>query len=255
MSKEEEKYEFSWLDNPSVVTSIIIMLISFIIILSQSFLVNNELTTFAVMSNVINHNSIYLLALVYFILIKFNFGKKYFNYLNLVLILLYLFISVTSLLTLFQTFSLIKIFSLLLNLSIFTYLFHTMLKGTRVWREFGLSKSIFNDITNDMYFYLVVVLSMILLALNLIFTTSFNGTVLTMLDSIYIIMFSRYIYLFGAYLDHKSTRPELNLNDMKDSALHVVSEIVEKTEETFEKVSGEANKKSAKKTSKSRGDK
>lgn len=204
------------------------------------------MTTFAIISNVINHNSIYLIALVYFVLLKTSFGKKYFNYLNLCLIIFYLIISITSFLTLFQTFSLLKIVSLFMNVSIFTYLFHTLLKETRIWKEFGLSKSIFNEITNDMYFYLVVVLSVILLALNLIFTTSFGGTILTMFDTVYIIMFARYVYLFGMYLDNKKN--SIDLEEVKKEVKKVVAEIVDKAETVVEKKVSVAKKAPAKKT-------
>lgn len=261
MNKKEENLEFGWLDNPSTIVDVIILLIAFVVLLSQSLAVNNGTSTFAVMSNVINHNSIYLISLVYFISLKTKFGKKYFNYLNLFLIILYLIISITSLLTLFQSFSLLKIVALLMNVSIFTYLFHTLLKGTRLWKEFGLSRSICNEITNEMYFYVVVVLSVILLALKLIFTTSFGGTILTMFDTIYIILFSRYVYLFGMYLENKNT---VDVDEIKEKVERAVSEMIEKTKKTVTKktsVKKATTKKTttkkvpAKKTSKSRGDK
>ena len=251
MNKREEEYEFSWLDNPNLVTDIIIALIAFIVILSQSFAVNNSMTTFAIISNVVNHNSIYLMSLIYFILLKTSFGKKYFNYLNLFLIVFYLIISITSFLTLFQSFSLLKIITLIMNVSIFTYLFHTLLRGTKVWKEFGLSKSIFNEITNDIYFYEIVVLSVILLALNLINTTSFGGAILTMLDTIYIIMFSRYVYLFGIYLDEKSSKSSVNLDAVKDVVEKKVAEIVDKAEDVVKSTAKKSTTKKsmAKKTS------
>ena len=55
-----EKEEF-WYDNPNIVTNLIIGLIAIIVILSQSFAINNNLTTGEILRNIINHNSIYFI--------------------------------------------------------------------------------------------------------------------------------------------------------------------------------------------------
>ena len=86
--EKNKKKENSWYHNGSKIVNVIILTILLIIVCSQSFANSNgfSLTLFG---SVINHNSVYLFVLIYFILIRFNFGKKYFNYLNLILIFLY----------------------------------------------------------------------------------------------------------------------------------------------------------------------
>ena len=79
MELEKKQIEIEWYDNPLIVTNIIIGLIAIIIILSQSFAINNNLSTQAILRSIINHNSIYLIVLVYFVALKTNIGKKYFD--------------------------------------------------------------------------------------------------------------------------------------------------------------------------------
>jgi len=232
MNNESSRHEFSWLDDAGLIVYVIIGIIVSTIILSQSFAINNNLGAYEILNNVINHNSIYLLSLIYFVSLKTAFGKKYFNYLNLFLIILYLITSITSLLTIFQTFSLTSLISLTLNISLFTYLFHMFFRRTRVWKEFKLDKSPFNDITNDAYFYIVVILAVILLSLNLILATSVDGVVVTMLDTLYIIMFGRYIYLYGLFLEKKEKTifGNKDLSAVKDATKELVDDIISKGE-------------------------
>ena len=140
MELEKKPVEVEWYDNPSIVTSIIIGLIAIIIILSQSFAINNNLSTQAILSSIINHNSVYLIVLVYFIALKTRVGKRYFDFLNVFLCLLYFITAITSILTLFQSFSLETLLGCLLHFVLFIYLFHTLFRRTRVWKEFHLKK-------------------------------------------------------------------------------------------------------------------
>lgn len=227
MDLEEKKKEIEWYDNPSIVTSLIVGLIVLIIILSQSFAINNNLTTVEIFRNILNHNSVYLLVLVYFVMLKMRFGKQYFNYLNLFLMLLYFLTTITSLLTVFQSFSLATLLSLAIHGILIVYLVHTFFRDTRVWKDFGLGKSPFNELTNDWYFYSIMLLSVVFLAVNLISTTTFDGTVLALLDCIYAILFARYIYLYRNFLDQKKKKIEASGN---------FSEYREKVKDTIETV-------------------
>ena len=83
MSKS--KNDIKWYDSGNFITNLIIIVIALIVISSQSFAVNGD-NTLALFSSVINHNTIYLLVLVYFFTLKIDFGKKYFNYMNLFLL-------------------------------------------------------------------------------------------------------------------------------------------------------------------------
>mgnify|MGYP001624598965 FL=1 len=106
MEIKKKQVEVEWYDNPGIVTNIIIALIAVIIILSQSFAINNNLSTETILRSIINHNSVYLIVLVYFVALKTKIGKKYFDFLKWFLILLYFIIGLIFILTLFQSFSL-----------------------------------------------------------------------------------------------------------------------------------------------------
>lgn len=244
MNLEEKKVEVEWYDNPSTITNMLLELIILIIILSQSFAINNNMSSADILRSILNHNSVYLLVLVYFGLLKTKTGKKYFDFLNLFLILLYSIITITSLLTVFQSFTLNTILSLAINSLLILYFVHTFLRGTRIWKEFKLAKSPFNEITNSGYFYSIMVFSIILLAVNLISTTSFDGTVLSLLDCVYIILLSRYVYLYYSYLDSKkkNINNEGNFSQYKEIIKEKVDDIIvenkldEKMEAAKEKV-------------------
>ena len=98
----KEKENVSLFDDPDKVTGLIIGLILIIIILSQSFAINNNLGAIEIFRNILNHNSIYLFMLLYFVSLKTYLGKRYFNYLNTVVIFVYFVSMVTSLLTIFH---------------------------------------------------------------------------------------------------------------------------------------------------------
>ena len=246
MEIEKKNTEIEWYDDPGIVTNLIIGLIAVIIILSQSFAINNNLSTGAILKSIVNHNSIYLIVLVYFVALKTKTGKRYFDFLNLFLILLYFITGVTSILTLFQSLSLETLVDCILHLILFVYLFHTLFRRTRVWKEFHLSKSPFNEITNDAYFYSIIILALVLLAVDLISTTTLDGTILTCLDSFYVMLFGRYIYLYGCFTENK----EKKINTEKVSSPAVkeeVSEEVVEEEKTTKRVVKNAKKKANKK--------
>ena len=199
----EEKENVALFDDPDKVTGLMIGLILIIIILSQSFAINNNLGAIEIFRNILNHNSIYLFMLLYFVALKTYLGKKYFNYINAVVIFIYFINMITSLLTIFHSFSLSSLLGFALNFVLFLYLFHVFFRGTRIWKDFKLKKSPFNELSNDWYFSVIVIIAVMSLAVNLIFTTTFDGTVLALLDCLYVILFTRYIFLYRNYLDSK----------------------------------------------------
>ncbi len=199
----EKRIKESWYDDARKITTVLIGLIGIIIILSQSFAINNNLSTWDIFRNIVNHNTIYLLLLVYFVAIKTYFGKKNFNYFNLLLIFICLIVTITSLLTVFQSFNLGSIVTFILNLTLFIYTMHVFLRNTRLWKEFKLKKSPFNELGNEWLFSAVIVLTVTKLAVTLIFTTSIDGAFLSFLDCIFTCLFGRYIYLYREYLDQK----------------------------------------------------
>lgn len=191
-----------WYSNANIITSVIILVILLNIICSNSFMMvkGNYLS---ILSGIINHNSIYVLVLVYFVLLKFNFGKKYFNYLNVLLVFIYFISTVTSIITLVQSFSLNAFLSSLQNIVLLIYSFHTLLRDTHIWNDYKLDDSSFNLISNDSYFYSLSALAMIILIVNLVSTVVVSGLFISLFDALYILLFGRYIYLYREYLDSK----------------------------------------------------
>lgn len=238
MELENKKAEIEWYDNPGFITNLIIGLIAIVIILSQSFAVNNNLSTHEILSSIINHNSVYLLVLVYFVALKTKIGKRYFDFLNVFLILLYFITSITSILTVFQSFSLETLVDCALHIVLFVYLFHTLFRRTRIWREFHLAKSPFNEIKNDGYFYAIIVLTVVLLALDLIATTELDGTILSILDACYMVLFARYVFLYGCFLDNKEKKinPNTSIEEIKEKVEQVKDKLDEVVDDITDSV-------------------
>ena len=233
------KKRVEWYNDASTITTGLIGLIIITILLSQSFAIKNGLSAVDILSSILTHNSTYLCVCLYFIALKTKFGKKYFDYLNLILILFYLFTTFTSFLTVFQSFNLDSLMSLFIHVFIVLYLVHTFFRGTRIWKEFKLSKSPFNEFSNEGYFYTVVILGVILLAINLIMTTSFHGTVLSLLDCSFTYLFARYIYLYWQYLDLKKidSKNTGNFDKITDTVVEEVKETLDEVKEVMDKVS------------------
>lgn len=250
MENEKSGVRIAWYDNPGIITNIIIGLIAVIILLSQSFAINNNLSTHEILSSIINHNSVYLIVLVYFVALKTNVGKRYFDFLNIFLVLLYFITGITSFLTIFQSFSLEALVACALHLTLFVYLFHTLFRRTRVWREFHLNKSPFNEIKNDAYFYAISVLTIFLLALDLIVTTTPDGAILSILDASYMLAFARYVFLYGCFVDNKERKinPTTSmeevreaLNDLGEKVGDVVDNVADIVEDTVDQVEKKIN--------------
>lgn len=250
MEKEKSGVRIAWYDNPDIITNIIIGLIAVIILLSQSFAINNNLSTHEILSSIINHNSVYLIVLVYFVALKTNIGKRYFDFLNIFLVLLYFITGITSFLTIFQSFSLEALVACALHLTLFVYLFHTLFRRTRVWKEFHLNKSPFNEIKNDAYFYAISVLTIFLLALDLIVTTTPDGAILSILDASYMLAFARYVFLYGCFVDNKERKinPTTSmeevreaLNDLGEKVGDVVDNVADIVEDTVDQVEKKIN--------------
>lgn len=215
-----------WFDSANTITSLIIGTIALIIIFSQSFVLGRN-GSIELFTSIINHNSIYLFILFYFILIKFYIGKRYFNYLSALLIFIYFITAITSFLTLIQAFSLNSTLDFILNILLLIYLVHTLMRDTRIWREFYLSKSPFNELPNEFMFYSIIVVSIILLAVNLISTIVISGVIISILDAIYIILLARYIYLYRVFLDKKKG-DTMSLDDLKKT-INEIDKSVSKT--------------------------
>ncbi|CCY79134.1 unknown [Mycoplasma sp. CAG:877] len=246
MNLEEKKDNELWYDNPSIVTWLIILIISIIILSSQSFSINSNVDTLRMFQDVLNHNITYMIALVYFVSLKTKFGKKYFDYINLVMIVVFFILFVTSILTVFQSFNLATLLSLAIHTLLVVYFFHVFMRGTRFWKEFSLDKSPFNELSNEWLFWALVIIEVVLFSVNLITTATFNGTVLATFDCIYIILFSRYIYLYGVYLDSKkiNVKNTGNFDEYREKVSEVVSDLGKKSEAIVEDMTSKDDEKS-----------
>lgn len=242
---EKKKNELEWYDNPNIITNLLILMIALIVILSQSFAVNNGLGVLDILSSILNHNIGYLLVCIYFVALKTKVGKQYFDFFNIFLIVLYSLTSITSLLTVLQSFGLGSLLGFGIDLMILIYMIHTFLRSTRIWKSMSLNKSPFNEISNGGYFYSILVLSITLLAVNLISTTSFDGTILTLMDAGYSILFIRYIYLYGEFLNSKkiSIKNDGNFDQITEKVKEEVTGFIEdnKLDEKYETVKEKVN--------------
>ena len=202
-----------------------------IILSSQSFTSIGNVSPIKMVQNILNHNITYMIVLVYFISLKTKAGKKYFDYSNILMILFFTITFVTSILTIFQSFSLVSILTLFNNFLILIYFFHNFLRGTRFWKEFKLNKSPFNELSNDWYFNAIMVIEITLYAVSLISMTTVDGTFLATFDCIYIILFTRYVYLYGEYLNliKKNSNNCGNFDEYREKILDVKDEVIEKT--------------------------
>lgn len=204
-----------WYDNADLVTSLIIGVITILIILSQSFAVQNQIGAVNMLRSLLNHNSFYLFSLVYFILIKTDVGKRNFNILNIIFIALHILCAVASLFTIFQSFTVGSIFGFCLNCCILIYMIYVFLKDTRIWNDFKFDTIPFDEIDNDWYFYGISGLSIFILFINLINSLDLYGVIISLLGTIYTILFVRYIYLYKNHEDKKVEKKNRKRKSLK----------------------------------------
>lgn len=220
MNKNKEKDFF---DSPSMITYILIGLLVVLIILSQSFAIQSHMAAGDIFRSIINHNSIYLVSLIYFILIRVKFGKKYFDYLNVVMFVFYLLTTFASLFTIFQSFGFDSILNLAFNVLITLYFGYSFFTSTVIGKDLRLSDSPLAEINNGQYYYLLIGIIAISLIVSLVSVNSFEDVVVYLLEAIYQFMFVRYIYLYKEYIERK----ELEASKEKEKKEEAVEEVKE----------------------------
>lgn len=198
MNKENKK---AWYNNPDILTTIILITAIVIIVISQAIAVNSNLSASAMIRNLFNHNLTYIAGIIYFTLLKTRIGRKNFSLINVIYILLYIMVTIASIFTIFQSFGLSAIIGLVLNVIILCYLVYTFLPETRLWKDFKLNKLPLTEIRNDWFFYVVCIMSVALLLVSLIDVANFSGVMITIFDTLYTILFGRYIFLYKEYVD------------------------------------------------------
>ena len=228
------RQEKDFFDSPNMITFIITGLLVVLIILSQSFAIQSHLGASDIFRSIINHNSIYLVSLFYFILIKVKFGKRYFDYLNVVMFVFYLLTTFASLFTIFQSFGFDSILNLSFNVLVTLYFGYSFFTNTVVGRDLKLSNSPLAEIKNDQYYYLLMGIIGVSLIVSLISASSFENVVVYLLEAIYKFLFVRYIYLYKEYIDHKELDSDVEekVKDNKDTVKEEKSEAVKKVRKT-----------------------
>ena len=228
------RQEKDFFDSPNMITFIITGLLVVLIILSQSFAIQSHLGASDIFRSIINHNSIYLVSLFYFILIKVKFGKRYFDYLNVVMFVFYLLTTFASLFTIFQSFGFDSILNLSFNVLVTLYFGYSFFTNTVVGRDLKLSNSPLAEIKNDQYYYLLMGIIGVSLIVSLISASSFENVVVYLLEAIYKLLFVRYIYLYKEYIDHKELDSDVEekVKDNKDTVKEEKSEAVKKVRKT-----------------------
>ena len=207
--------EKDWYDSPNIITYIIIGLLVILIILSQSFAIQNHLSATDILRSILNHNSVYVITLVYFILIRTKVGKKYFDYLNIIMSIFYILISFAGLFTVFQSFGLASLLGLAINVLMTIYFIYAFICHTEIGKELKIENSPVAEINNGQYFYLIASLLVVDLVVALIATTDFDSVVLALLEVMYELLFARYIYLYKEYSDNKQRRKQVKKTHVK----------------------------------------
>lgn len=200
MKNNKEK---DWFDSPRMVTYVIIGLLIVLIILSQSFAINSQLGTSDIIRSILNHNSIYVLTLIYFVMLHFKVGKKYFDHLNVIMLIFFGLITLASMFTVFQSFGLASLLQLGINILFTVYFLYAFISNTVIGKELHLSTSVIVELKNEQYFYLITTLLVIHLVVALINSTSFESIVISLLEVLFYFLFARYISLYKEYDDMK----------------------------------------------------
>lgn len=201
--KNTTNKEKEWYDNPDLITTMLIGVIILSIILSQSFAIRNHLDTGTILRSILNHNSLYLLALVYFIFIKTKIGKRYFHFLNIFISIVFCLTTIASMFTIFQSFGLSSLINLALNIVMTIYFIYVFIRDTVIGTELKINEAPMDEVNNNQYFYAIIGLIVVSLVVALISASTFDGIVIALLDAIYYCLFARYIFLYKEFQDGK----------------------------------------------------
>ena len=75
----------------------------------------------------------------------------------------------------------------------------------------------------------------------MIATTTFDGTILSCLDAIFMVLFARYIFLYGCFLDNKEKKinPTTSVEEIKEK----VEQVKDKLDEVVDDITDSVEKK------------
>ncbi len=201
--KEVRREEKEWYDNPNMITTLLIAVILLSILLSQSFAIRNHLDTATILRSILNHNSLYLFVLVYFCFLKTKIGKRYFHILNVFVSIFFCLTTIASVFTIFQSFGLTSLVDLALNIVLTIYFIYVFIRDTVIGTELKITEAPMDEVNNNQYFYVICGIIAVSLVVSLIGASTFDGIVLALLDSIYYVLFARYIFLYKEFQESK----------------------------------------------------
>lgn len=210
------KQEREWYYDANTITSLMIGIIVLLLISSQAFAIRNQMGIEYMLRSLFNYNSFYLIFLAYFVLLKTKIGKRYFNIMNLVLLSLEILVLFGSAIDVIQFFSLSTIFALILNLILFIYMAYVYLKDTRIWNMFHLDALQIQIVKNSQFFITITSVSLIILLIELITSIEFDHVVLKMLECLFIVGYTRFLYLYQDYKEKKQEITEKEENRVEE---------------------------------------
>lgn len=202
-----DRKEKEWYDDANIVTSVLIGILILILIISQAFAIRHQMGIDYMLRSLFNYNTVYVFFLSYFVLLKTKVGKRYFQLMNVILIILEVLVLFGSILNVIQFFGLGTLFHLIMNLVLLTYMGYVLLKETKIWELFHFDGLQLHLIKNNQFFTALSFINIIILVIELIDSIEFDHVVLKLMECIYMIGFARYLYLYQDYQEEKERGP------------------------------------------------
>lgn len=193
---DKEIKDIKFLNNPYIITNILIigLLIYMLFAISNNYVANLGLL------NLFGNYFFYIALTGYFILLKTQFGKERFSYMNLIVLVLLGINLVSSLFNLLTTFNFTTIFSLFVDLLLFTYFSNSFFY--KCFKKIDFMK----NISNKIIFYLLCIILIVLYLLMIIKNIQVLPVIKILryiVELIILLFFSRYIYLYKQFKEMK----------------------------------------------------
>lgn len=193
---DKEIKDIKFLNDPTQITNILIvgLLIYMLVSIIYSYISDLGLL------DLIGNHFFYIVLTIYFILLKVQFGKKHFSYMNVVLVLLLCINFIGSLFNILTTFNFTTLFSLFVDILLLSYFSNSF------FSKYLENIKPLKRINNTKIFY---ILSFILILLHIMLLIKYF-TVLPgikickyIMQLLILLFFTRYIYLYKKYKEMK----------------------------------------------------
>lgn len=193
---DKEIKDIKFLNNPYIITNILIigLLIYMLFAISNNYVANLGLL------NLFGNYFFYIALTGYFILLKTQFGKERFSYMNLILLVLLGINLLASLFNLLTTFNFTTVFSVFVDLLLFTYFSNSF------FYKYLKKIDIMKNINNKIIFYLLCIILIVLYLLMIIKNIQVLPVIKILryiVELVILLFFSRYIYLYKQFKEMK----------------------------------------------------